>query len=56
MALQSKQQKVGDFGKKGALKKDGYGSGGPPDIVIGNKPGKVGKVGYSGPNVARAEK
>lgn len=31
-------------------KKDGYASGTVPKSMIGNKPGKTDKVGYSGPN------
>ncbi len=43
-------------GKVAEKKKDGYASGPVPDSMIGNKPGKVERQGYTGPSVARASR
>lgn len=37
-------------------KKDGYASGPVPKSMMGSKPGKTEKHGYSGPNVTRASR
>lgn len=54
--LTAKHEKVSGYGTSVTQKKDGYASGGPDDRVIGNKPGKTNKVGYTGPNVAKADR
>ncbi len=41
-------------GKNATFKKDGYAGTSPPDSMVGNKPGKVERQGYTGPNVSRA--
>lgn len=52
--LQAKHVKASGPGTKGELKKDGYAAGSVPISMRGSKPGKTSKVGYTGPNVARA--
>ena len=49
-----KHQKVAgkSSGRNAPVKKDGYAKGPVPEIMVGAKPGKTNRVGYSGPNVA----
>lgn len=48
----SKSSRVTDSaGTNAEMKKDGYAKGPVPKSMIGTKPGKTDKVGYSGPNV-----
>ena len=51
--MNTKHVKVSNVtGTTGTFKKDGYAAGRVPDGMVGTKPGKTNKKGYSGPSVA----
>lgn len=58
MSIQSTQVKVSgnSTGETLTMKKDGYASGSVPKFARAGKQGKDSHHGYSGPNVAMAQK
>jgi hypothetical protein len=56
--INSKHQKVSgkSSGRNAPMKKSGYAQGSIPDVLVGTKVGVTDKEGYSGPEVARADR